>query len=111
LTEAIENALDRYLDDPSDDVHKVEAEAAAALLIDCTANAGGFKYLDYRSSILNVVPELLDKATAVIKGLRSDDKWLAGWSSPQIKTAVLNRLLSELERQRTSQSPLEPDKG
>lgn len=111
LTDAIKSTLVRYLEDPSDDVNKLEAEAAAALLVDFTANAGGFKYLDYRTDILNTVPELLDKAIAAIKGLLSEDNWLAGYSNPQTKTAVLHRLLSELESQRASRPPLERGKG
>ena len=97
MIDAIKTALSRFLEDSSDDVQKAEAEVAVALLLDITAKAGGFRYVQLDASYIASEQGLWHMAVEAIKSLLLQKKWLAEWGNPQKKTDVLNQLLAELE--------------
>lgn len=94
---AISDALQRFFVDPADDLRKCEAEAAIAVLLDLTGDMRGLKYMRFHiRSIANEVG-LWDSAIRAIKTLQGDTKWLASWTNPEKKGAMLSHLHAELE--------------
>jgi hypothetical protein len=97
LTAAITNAIACFLADGSDDVKKIEAEAAVALLLELTADVANLQSL--RSIIKYSACEqgLWDRAMTAIVRLRSDEKWLSAWSNPERKADVLSGIIIALQ--------------
>jgi hypothetical protein len=96
ILRAIADALNQFLEDGSDDVRKTEAEAAVALLLDLTSEPSGFRYVRFNINYF-AREGLWDLSTMAITRLRSDQKWLEGYSDPQKKVDVLTGLLNAVE--------------
>jgi 3-hydroxy-3-methylglutaryl CoA synthase len=98
MLDAILIAIDRFLSDKTDDVRKVEAEAAVALLIDLANREGRSKYVQFDPGCYMASQSgVWKKATEAIKLLMSQEKWLAQWNNPQKKMGVLMQLFTDLQ--------------
>ncbi len=102
LLTAIKETLQAYLDQTEqDDVKTIEAEAAAALLVDLTGDHAKMKYIHFNSGYLGYEvkkSELWSLATKVVAKIIEQEAWLSGWDEPEQKRQVLKLLLSDLQR-------------
>jgi hypothetical protein len=109
LLTAIKGTLQAYLDQTEkDDVKMIEAEAAAALLIDLTGTCGKMRYTDFSGGYLGDAAqesELWSLAAKAIAKIITEEQWLSGWNKPQQKLQVLKQLLSELQRPNQAVNP------
>ncbi len=98
LCTAIKKALEGFLNESEvDEVRQLEAEAAAALLVDCTSGCLQGKYapiaLQYQASEQG----LWDLGLRVIARIRCNAQWLSQWNDPAAKLRSLDELVSDLE--------------
>jgi hypothetical protein len=99
LLATIRRTLHAFLEQTQrDDVKMMEAEAAAALLVDLTGGHAKMKYTQINSSYLAKQDGLWSLAATVITRIIEDTDWLGGWNEPQEKLQVLRQLLSDLHR-------------
>jgi hypothetical protein len=103
LLAAIKKALQAYLEQSEkDDVRTIEAEAAAALLVDLAGSHAAMKYTDFSGGYLGYAAkedELWSLAAKVIaRILEQEQQWLGGWGEPERKLQVLKQLLSDLQQ-------------
>jgi hypothetical protein len=104
MIDAIGCTLKRFVVDPTDDVSKIEAEAAVALLIDLAEPSGIMKYVRFDGWYPASEAGVWSKAKQAIELLASDRKWLAQWNSPEKKAAILAKLLVELDTSEARQT-------
>ncbi len=97
MMDAISIALDRFLKDDADDLKKMEAEAAVALLIDLADLKDHPKYVRFDGGYMASELGVWNKAIAAIRLLISQKKWLAQWNDPEGKAEVLRQLAADLE--------------
>ncbi|HEY7310768.1 MAG TPA: DUF4259 domain-containing protein [Gemmataceae bacterium] len=105
LLGTIKRTLQAYLDQPEkDDVNTIEAEAAAALLIDLAGGYAKMRYIDLdcgwlvkEEHWLAREGDLLALATTVINRIMQDEPWINNYNEPQEKISVLKRLLADLQ--------------
>ncbi len=105
LLKSIKRTLQVYLDQTDrDDVKTIEAEAAAALLVDLTSGHAKMRYMDLDCGwLVNEVNWLAREgnlwalATTVINRIMQDEEWINNYNEPQEKKAALKRLLADLQ--------------
>jgi hypothetical protein len=101
LLEKMKQAFNAYLEQTEkDDVRMIEAEAAAALLVDLTGDHAKLKYTPFSSGFLAYQAkedQLWSLAGKAITKLLTEEDWLSDWSEPQNKREALKELLSELQ--------------
>jgi hypothetical protein len=97
LVKAIEDTLLAFLDNSDDEIEQPEAEAAAALLVDCTGSMTKTKYQALDIHALAEDRRLWDLALKVVDSL-IEEKWWSGWKDPQAKLDALKELRADLER-------------
>jgi hypothetical protein len=93
LVAAIETALNAYLNDSGDEP---EAEAAAALLVDCTSAKTTMKYNSLNLRLEAKKRHLWRKAVHVVDKIMASEDWIGSWKSSQIKLNALKELKAEL---------------
>jgi hypothetical protein len=100
LLGAIRRALEAYLGQTErDDVKLTEAEAAVGLLIDLAGDHTRMKYTRFASGFLArkaKEEQLLSLATKAVAQILTEEEWLQGWTSPQLKKQALEELLADL---------------
>lgn len=97
LLGAIKRTLQAYLDQTDrDDVKTIEAEAAAALLVDLTGSHAKMRYMNLDCSWLAREGNLWALATTVVNKIMQDEEWINSYNEPQEKMAVLKRILADL---------------
>ena len=96
MANAIDAALRAYLDNPKDEV-VAEAEAAAALLVDCAINAKCGKYASFNIAYRAKPHQLWDLAIRAVDKMIAD-AWYRDFTSPAEKFATLNELRAELQQ-------------
>ena len=97
LLAAVQAAIEDYLSNNTDDLVKLQMEAAVALAADLSKGLKGTRYEQINLGLLVKEGGIWDRATLAMKRLQSDEKWLAGWSRPDEKRRVLAALLAECE--------------
>jgi hypothetical protein len=101
LLARMKQAFNAYLEQTEkDDVRRIEAEAAAALLVDVTGDHAKLKYTPFSSGFLAYQAKedrLWSLAAGVITKILTEEGWLSGWSEPRLKRQTLKELLSELQ--------------
>jgi hypothetical protein len=99
LLATIKKTLQSYLGHTEKDVLKtIEAEAAAALLVDLTGDHAKMKYNHINCGYLAKGEKLWSLAAVVINKIMKDEDWICGWNDPQLKRQVLMQLLADLQR-------------
>jgi hypothetical protein len=100
LLAVMKRAFHAYLHQAGkDDVKLIEAEAAAALLVDLTGDHSRMKYTPFSGGFLAYQAKeegLWSLASEVVTRLLAEEDWLRGWSEPQSKRQALEQLLSGL---------------
>ncbi|HEY7154264.1 MAG TPA: DUF4259 domain-containing protein [Gemmataceae bacterium] len=114
LLGTIKRTLQAYLDQTErDDVKTIEAQAAAALLVDLTGGHAKMRYIDLDcgwlakdDDWLTGEGDLWALATTVINKIMQDEHFINAYNEPHEKKSVLERLLADLrhsqERSRNS---------
>ncbi len=100
LLACVERTFQRFLADPADEVSLIEAEAAAALLVDLTGDQTRMKYTDFRGGFLGYEARqrgLWTLAARAVEKILEDKEWLSGWNDPERKEAILKDLLADLK--------------
>lgn len=105
LLGTIKRTLQVYLDQTErDDVKTIEAQAAAALLVDLTGRYAKMGYIDLDCSWLareeNWLAregDLLALASTVINKIMQDERFINAYNKPHEKKSVLKRLLIDLQ--------------
>jgi Domain of unknown function (DUF4259) len=94
-------AFNAYLQQTEkDEMRMIEAEAAAALLVDLTGDPAKLKYAPFSSGFLAYQAkedQLWSLAARVITKILTEEGWLSGWGEPRLKQQALKELLSELQ--------------
>jgi hypothetical protein len=98
LLATIKKTLRSYLDQTEkDDLKTIEAEAAAALLVDLTGDHAKMKYNHINCGYLAKNDNLWSLAVDAITKIMKDDEFIGGWNNPQLKRQLLTQLLSDLQ--------------
>jgi hypothetical protein len=105
LLGTIKRTLQAYLDQTErDDDKTIEAQAAAALLVDLTGDNAKIGYIDLDCGWVAVDDDWLTRegdlwvlATKVINKIMEDDRFINAFTKPQEKKSVLTRLLTDLQ--------------
>lgn len=101
LLAKMKQAFNAYLQQTEkDEMRMIEAEAAAALLVDLTGDHAKLKYTPFSSGFLAYQAredQLWSLAAGVITKILTEEGWLSGWSEPRLKQQALKELLSELQ--------------
>jgi hypothetical protein len=98
LLATIKKTLQSYLDHTEkDDLKTIEAEAAAALLVDLTGDHAKMKYNHINCGYLAKNDNLWSLAVDAITKIMRDDEFISGWNDPQLKRQLLTQLLSDLQ--------------
>src|SRR5438105_1679200 len=98
LCMAIKKALEGFLTETEvDEVRQVEAEAAAALLADCTSSSLKGKYALIALGYQSEEHDLWGLAISAIARIRSNARWLSQWNDPGAKLRTLDELMSDLQ--------------
>jgi hypothetical protein len=99
LLATIKRTLQTYLNQTEQrDTKHTEAIAAAALLADLTRGQARMKYVDLDCGWMAEEHCPWSLACTAIKKIMQDEPWISGWSDPQKKLSVLERLLAELQQ-------------
>ena len=103
LLAAIKKTLQAYLDQTEkDDAKAIEAEAAAALLVDLTGDHAKMKYTHFDSGYLGYEAKQADlwslAANVIERIIEAERDWLSGWDDPQQKEQKLKQLVSNLQQ-------------
>lgn len=102
LLAKMKQAFNAYLEQTEKgDLRMIEAEAAAALLIDLTGDHAKLKYTPFSNGFFAhqaKEDQLWSLAAMVITKLLTEEDWLNGWSEPRLKQQALQELRSELQR-------------
>src|SRR5689334_14420933 len=89
LLATMKQAFNAYLEQTEkDEVKMMEAEAAAALLVDLTGDHAKLKYTPFSSGFLAYQAKedrLWSTAAGVITKILTEESWLSGWSEPRLK--------------------------
>jgi hypothetical protein len=98
LLATIKRTLQAYLDQTDkDDDKSIEAEAAAALLVELTGDHAKRRSIDLNCGWLAKQQDLWSLAASVIRKLMVDKRWINDWNEPKRKMVVLEQLLSNLQ--------------
>ena len=97
---AVQKAIEGYLSNDTDDLQKLQMEAAVALAIDLRGGLKGTRYEHMGFSSFARDQGIWDSAILAITRLLTDEKWLSGWSDADAKRRVLTRLLAACEAAR-----------
>jgi len=102
LVTAIEDTLRAALSAPADDLKNHQAEAAAALLLECTSSKedASFLYAHVRPHAIR--KRLWDLAIESLQKVMANRDWLAGWTDPHAKIRALERLVSDLQQSKNT---------
>lgn len=102
LLAKMKQAFNSYLEQTEKDAGRMmEAEAAAALLVDLTGDHAKLKYAPFSSGFLAYQAKedrLWSLAAGVIMKILTEDGWLGGLSEPRLKQQALKELLYELQQ-------------
>jgi hypothetical protein len=103
LLGTIKRTLQAYLDQTeNDDLKTLEAETAAALLVDLTGDHTKMKYTHFSSGYLAYEAKETDlwslAAKVIAKIIEREGAWLSGWNEPEQKLQILQQLLADLQR-------------
>jgi hypothetical protein len=98
LASVIERALKAYQAGSHDLVEEPEAEAACALLVDCTSNSTKSRYQTIDLRYPAETRSLWDLAVSIVDQMMRNEDWLDEWDDPDEKRDALRELRSQLEQ-------------
>lgn len=97
MLDTIGETVDRYLADQTDDVDKLCAEAAVALLIDLADLNDRPKHAQFDAATIIVDKGLNQKSSAAMELLLSQTDWLTQWGNSHKKAEIIRGLLNDLK--------------
>lgn len=96
LCDAIQRTLRAFLDGSDTQITEMQAEVAAALLVDCTSTKTYTKYETIDIQTIAVKRDLWNLAIAAVDKMIASD-WPSKWDEPKDKLAVLVELRGDLQ--------------